>query len=575
MANGLNQFFVAKVANLVKDMPIPASVLLEELKAQEPLNIPEMSLYELSPQGLDNLIKKVRKTPASGIDNISGIILIDIYETIKPSLLHLINLSMATGIYPSVFKLTKVIPTLKQGKDPAYPSSYRPVSNISVVGKLIERTVMNQVNRHIDLHQLLHKDQHGGRAHHSTSTCLGEIVEDSKSALEGKLKVAIMAVDLTAAYDLCHHGILEQKCRRMNLGSETVLFIRSFLASRSQVTELHGVRSEAKETGDQGVVQGGPSSGNFFNIYINKLPAEVNFGRTATKLVESTHKQYVDDGSTVARGKTLAQLKHNIKDDFVRIQKYLHKHQMVINPSKTQLMQLKPLQEEPLSIQLDGTCINNQDSIKILGLTIGNDLKFDQFVWKDKGSLVRRIQNKTSQIAALRSFLPAKTLHQVGNAIINSTIQYGAAIWGATTEQNVNKVQSAQMRAARIITRKWKKKEDGLHRQEILDSVKWPNVQQLITASTLNLTKQAISGQSSSGMNHLLKVKRPPRGNRNSGLRVDHRGKSDRGETTFSANAVNKFNHLPAPLRAPELSVKTFKNKLKCHIKTHYKLPRH
>ena len=60
------------------------------------------------------------------------------------------------------------------------------------------------------------------------------------------------------------------------------------------------------------------------------------------------------------------------------------------------------------------------------------------------------------------------------------------------------------MRAARIIIRKWKKKEDGLHRQEILDSVKWPNVQQLITASTLNLTKQAISGQSSCGMNYLL-----------------------------------------------------------------------
>ena len=60
----------------------------------------------------------------------------------------------------------------------------------------------------------------------------------------------------------------------------------------------------------------------------------------------------------------------------------------------------------------------------------------------------------------------------MGNAIINSTIQYGAAIWGATTDQNVNKIQAAQIRAARILTKKWKKKDDGIHRQQILDSIK-------------------------------------------------------------------------------------------------------
>ena len=248
---------------------------------------------------------------------------------------------------------------------------------------------------------------------------------------------------------------------------------------------------------------------------------------------------------------------------------------MVINPGKTQLMQLKPLQEEPLSIQLDGSVIQNQDSIKILGLTIGNDLKFDQFIWKDKSSLVKRIQNKTSQIVVLRSFLPTKTLHQVGNAILNSTIQYGAAIWGATSDQNINKVQAAQIRAARILTRKWKKKDDGTHRQQILDLVKWPNVQQLVSSATLNLTKQVISGKSSTGMNCLFRVKRPPRGNRNSGLRIQHRGKPDRGETTFAVNATNKFNKLPITLRAPELSIKSFKNGLKNHIKTSYKLPQH
>ena len=575
MASGINQFFVDKVAKLVAEIPISPEVLMRELNNKEPMNVPQMDLNELTCHGLNRLVQKVRRTPAAGIDNISGIILHDTIEVIRPSLLHLINLSMATGIYPTIFKLTKIIPILKQGKDPAYPASYRPVSNISTIGKLIERAVMDQVTKHIDRHQLTHKDQHGGRSQHSTTTCLGEVIEDARTAQEKGMKVAIVAVDLSAAYDLCHHGILKNKCRILNIGLDAEKFIGSFLSSRSQLIELGAIRSSAVATGEQGVVQGGPSSGKFFNIYVNDLPGVVNGGKLATTPNQSTHKQYVDDGSTVARGKSLEQLTRNIREDFRSIQNYLHHHQMVINPGKTQLMQLKPHQKEELKVVLDGELIINQNTIKILGITINNDLKYDEYLWKEKGSLVRRIQTKTSKIAALRSFLPQKVVNQVGNAIINSTIQYGAALWGATSETNLGKIQAAQIRSARVITGIWKKKDDGIHRQELLDLMNWPNVMQLTTTATLNLTKAAINGEASSGLNSLFKIARPPEGNRNSGLRISHRGKASRNTTTFSANATTVFNNLSAQLRAPELTTRQFKHKVKGHIKSNHKLMQH
>ena len=575
MANGLNTFFVSKVANLVKEIPIPAAELLDELTSQSPVNVPQMELKELSSHGLDQLLKGVRRTPAAGIDHISGIILSDIYEVIKPSLLHLINLSMAKGVYPSILKLTKIIPVLKQGKDPAYPSSYRPVSNLSTIGKLIERATMDQVARHINLYNLSNKDQHGGRPQHSTTTCLGEVMEDVKLAQEKKMKVAIMAVDLSAAYDLCHHGILTQRCRLLNIGPDSGLWLSSFLGARSSLVEWEGTWSEPTPTGAQGVVQGGPSSGNLFNIYINQLPAQVNRGKLASTPVESTHKQYVDDGSTVARGATLDQLTHNLEDDFRCIQHFLHRHQMVINPGKTQVMQLRPTQKEPLTMMLDGARITSQPAIKILGLTIIHNLKFDEFLWKEPSSLSRRIQTKTSKVAALRTFLPPRTLHQVGNALINSSILYGSALWGATSKSNINKVQAAQVRAARIITRRWNRQGDNLHRQQLLESVEWPNVKQMIASSTLNLTKKAISGESSDGMNNLLKITKPPGGNRNQGLRVEHKGKADRPALTFAANSVVHFNNLPANLRDPKLTSKKFKVEVKSYIRNTIKIPQH
>ena len=148
IAQGLNEFFINKVKGLVEKMPNQPHELEEELKKQEPVDIPKMNLKEISPGELDQLMNTVKKTPAAGIDCISGIILHDIFSIIKPSLLHLINLSMATGVYPKGLKLTKIIPVLKPGKDPMKASSYRPVSNLSVIGKLLERSVMNQVNTH-------------------------------------------------------------------------------------------------------------------------------------------------------------------------------------------------------------------------------------------------------------------------------------------------------------------------------------------------------------------------------------------------------------------------------------------
>ena len=188
-------------------------------------------------------------------------------------------------------------------------------------------------------------------------------------------------------------------------------------------------------------------------------------------------------------------------------------------------MQLLPYKKtDQLQINLNGVTITNQKSIKTLGLKITEDLKFDEFIWKGKNSLIRRVQYRTSMVRTLKTFLPKKILYQVGNSLINSTIQYGAALWGATSLTNIAKVQSAQIRAGRIISGNWRKKRDGVHRQDLMNLMKWQNVNQLINTATLNLTKNAISSNSSVGMNSLFRVTKPSSERRNKGLRVDHRG---------------------------------------------------
>ena len=59
----------------------------------------------------------------------------------KQALLDTFNNIWTCGVYPEKWKESIIIPVLKEGKDPALAASYRPISLISCLGKLLEKIV--------------------------------------------------------------------------------------------------------------------------------------------------------------------------------------------------------------------------------------------------------------------------------------------------------------------------------------------------------------------------------------------------------------------------------------------------
>jgi len=63
-------------------------------------------------------------------------------NTVLDVIARLINASLQSGIFPSSQQQALVKPVLKkQQLDPADLSNYRPISNLSFLSKLLERTV--------------------------------------------------------------------------------------------------------------------------------------------------------------------------------------------------------------------------------------------------------------------------------------------------------------------------------------------------------------------------------------------------------------------------------------------------
>jgi len=77
-------------------------------------------------------------------------------ELIAPFLCQLFNWTLEHGIFPSAFKSAYITPILKKADlDPADVRSYRPISNLSVLSKLLERLVSSQLLQYLKDNGLL------------------------------------------------------------------------------------------------------------------------------------------------------------------------------------------------------------------------------------------------------------------------------------------------------------------------------------------------------------------------------------------------------------------------------------
>ena len=114
-----------------------------------------------------------------------------------PFCTELFNRSLTTGSVPSSFKAAYVTPFLKKvSLDPADVSSYRPISNLPVMSKLLERLVAKQLVGYLTASGLLPRLQSAFCAHHSTETAVLRVMTVILRALDTGNLAVLTLLDL-------------------------------------------------------------------------------------------------------------------------------------------------------------------------------------------------------------------------------------------------------------------------------------------------------------------------------------------------------------------------------------------
>ena len=156
MPKGLNQFGKQFVENFY------------HLKGVKPN---DYSFSIVSENKILKCVGRLGAKKATGLDGIPACFVRDSASIIACPLRHVINLSLIQGIVPDDLKSARVVRIFRKN-DKTEVGNYRPVSILSIISKVFERVVYDQLETYLNERKLLYDLQSGFRPKYSTDTCL-------------------------------------------------------------------------------------------------------------------------------------------------------------------------------------------------------------------------------------------------------------------------------------------------------------------------------------------------------------------------------------------------------------------
>jgi hypothetical protein len=366
-------FFSKKIDSISTDLVDQAETMdFSNIEKQTEICSCSFGMFSMvSDRDIYDIIRE-SKTTTCILDPVPTDLFVECLDILMPSLVKVVNDSLQSGVFPTLYKTAVVKPLLKKANlDCNQLKNYRPVSNLSYLSKLLERVVQKQLLAYLNANQLLPRSQSAYRPHHSTETALVKITNDILLAMDQGRMTALTMLDLSAAFDTIDHNILIQCLQSLYGITGTALkWVSSYLTDRSQYVSVNGLSSRVSPL-NFGVPQGSVLGPILFILYTKPL----------TTLIDEyslPNQAYADDTQTYVSSSPgeLPQSVERLEKCISDVKSWMVKNKLKLNDDKTECLLIKKSSqcEPPIcSVNVGESSIPFTDCAKDLGSFICSD----------------------------------------------------------------------------------------------------------------------------------------------------------------------------------------------------------
>jgi len=401
----------------------------------------EQTIY-LSPitsAELQKIISSLKSKSSHGIDEISTKLIKEIAPYILTPLVHILNISLSSGIFPNALKIARVVPIFKS-TNRLDPCNYRPISLLPSFSKLFEKAINTRIINFFEKHGLLYLNQHGFRKDFSTSTALIDVTNYIKENIDKGQSTIGVFVDLSKAFDSISHDILLEKLYKYGIRGTAHNIISSYLQNRCQYVDINGVTSTCLNL-SKGVPQGSILGPTLFLIYVNDI----------YKCSTAHLTMYADDISLLYTGRNINDCINNVNKDLLDLDSWCRRNQLAINVNKTNLIIFhSPQRKIPdgiSPIKINKQKLQLVHSTKFLGFILDQNLSWKQHV----KHICKNITFGISYIIKVQSLFPRHILKILYRSFVECHLRYGIESWGSACKTTLSPIHTLQKRALRIM----------------------------------------------------------------------------------------------------------------------------
>jgi hypothetical protein len=395
-----------------------------------PSGCPKFSLSPVTESEVRKVVNDMKSSSTKDVYGLSSLLVKRTIEDIISPLTYCLNLCLMNGEFPTSLKFSRVVPIFKKGaRDEA--KSFRPISCIPVMAKILEKILKTQVCTFFESNNLFNECQFGYRCGKSTTMAVDSIVYELLNNLEDGCFAQVTLCDLSKAFDCVRHDILIEKLKFYGFQGNALAMFQSYLKDRTQIVDVKGRCSNILVT-NVGVPQGSVMGPILFIILVNDLSFNIDCKTTI----------YADDTSLLVNNKNFVNLENVAVTVFNDVDCWFTANGLFLNSNKTQrlLVSLRKVDQNHEFVY------DYENVVSLLGIKLDSKLSWSEHI----DYVSKKLSRVVYLLINLKRHVSNKYLKMAYFAFFESIIRYGLRIWGNGV--GIQKILVIQKKVVRILT---------------------------------------------------------------------------------------------------------------------------